>query len=495
MRQCDRRYSFLRTTRKTVPCLGTLCDGLPLRMTPAVFVLATLLCLGSLNSLHADVDPPKSKKADSLPSDGTRLLERMQSTLAGLVERVGPTVVAIQADRNPAGLGDREEWMPRTWVSTGTGVIIRSDGRILTSQHVIDGAVAIHVILHDGRRLRARQIAADRRSDLAIIRIDMTNLKAAELSDVRNIRRGHIVLALGNPLGLSSDGQAAVSHGLVSAIGRPLPETFGREEDRYYGDMIQTTAPIHPGNSGGPLVDIHGRVIGIITAVSTRSDGREGIGFAVPINASNKAIIDKLLMGQPIDYGYLGVAVDDLPESRRRAVNLPPGQGVLIWSVESGGPAAQAGLRNGDIVVTMDNESVYSVEQFVRAIGAAGPDRQVQLGYVRNARRKSVEVTLMRRPLNNVQQLPKPTLSFRGTALGAVEPMMRAMANLPENALLVLRVDAGSPAHRAGLTPGDIIIRIEGNPLTEHAVSQLTQSQKDVLLGLASGRSVIVQSE
>lgn len=455
------------------------------------------IVLGVVCSNVVFADPPSVTPAasDPLLHDGNKLLERMQGALADLVERVGPAVVAIQADRNPAGLGERGEWMPRTWVSTGTGVIIRNDGRILTSQHVIDGAVAIHVVLHDGRRLRARRIGADRRSDLAIIRINADGLQVAELADVSMVRRGHVVLAMGNPLGLSSDGQAAVSHGLVSAIGRPLPETFGREEDRYYGDMIQTTAPIHPGNSGGPLIDIKGRVIGIITAVSTRSDGREGIGFAVPINAFTKSIIDKLLRGQRIEYGYLGVAVDHLPERQRRIAHLPTGQGVLIWSVEAGGPAAQAGLRDGDIVVTVDGDSVYSVEQFIRAIGATGPNRQVELGYVRSAKRKTVKVTLTRRPSNAVQHLPDSSISFRGAALGAVEPMMRAMANLPENALLVLRVSAGSQADKAGLTPGDIVVNIEGRPLTKQVIKLLNQAQNDILLGLASGGSVLVQAE
>jgi len=453
-----------------------------------------LLIVGSprLCAQHTSQRIPSSQ---TQPRDGTELLERIQAAFTGLVDRVGPAVVAIQADRRAAGLGENEQGAMESWSSNGSGVIIRRDGMILTSQHVIDAAVTIHVTLYDGRRLAARPIAADRRSDLAIIRINADALNIAQLGDARDVRRGHLVFALGNPLGLSSDGQAAVSHGLVSAIGRPLPETFGREEDRYYGDMIQITAPIHPGNSGGPLVDIYGRIIGIIAAVGTQTGAQDGIGFAVPIDERTRAIIEKLLHGQRVAYGYLGVQVDRLTEPLRRRAGLPPSQGVLIDSVFPGGPADHAGLRGGDIVLRVDGRPIRSVEQFVRTIGAAGPHRRVKLTYVRGAKRHVVGVTLVQRPANTVEPLPEATLSFRGAALGEVEPAMRAMANLPANALLVLTVQDDTPADRAGLTPGDIIIRIQGNPVSKGSLEAASAGGGDVLVGLANGRSVLVREE
>ncbi len=437
---------------------------------------------------------PAAHEHVALLDDGTALLERMQLALAELVRRVGPAVVAIQADRNPASLGQRDGWTPRMWTSTGSGVLIRADGMILTSQHVIDGAAAIHVVLHDGRRVLAQRIADDRRSDLAIIRIRAENLKIAELGDADTVERGHIVMALGNPLGLSSDGQAAVSHGLVSAIGRPLPEAFGREEDRYYGDMIQTTAPINPGNSGGPLVDIRGRVIGVITAVSTRSDGYEGIGFAVPLNQHTRVIVDKLLRGQLIDYGFVGVDVDDVPDRLRQRAGLPATIGAMLAAVHADGPAARAGLEAGDIVVAVDGVTMHGVEEFVRAIGAAGSDATVKIEYVRDGRRRHARVTLARRPLAAAQPLPQPAVAFRGASLGSVDPAMRDAANLPETALLVLSVEKGSPADRAGLTPGDVIVQVESRPLEEQSFEVLRGSG-DVLVGLANGGTLLVKSQ
>lgn len=439
--------------------------------------------------------PPSTAPANAPQEDGPRLLVRMQRAFEGLVDRVGPTVVAIQADRHTTSLGEDRNWEPDSWASAGSGVIIRSNGMILTSQHVIEGATSLFVTLHDGRQIIARRIAADRRSDLAIIRIDLDDMPAADFADASELRRGHLVFALGNPLGLSSDGQAAVSHGLISAMGRPLPERFGREEDRYYGDMIQTTVPIHPGNSGGPLIDIHGRVVGIVAAISTQTGAHEGIGFAVPINTHTKAIIDKLLLGQSIEYGYLGVQVDNVSEQQRRAARLAFGQGVLIDSVFTGGPADAAGLRSGDVVVAVDGQAMTSAEQFVRTIGAIGPGRSAELSVSRDAERKVLKVTLVQRPSNHVEPLPEAALSFRGADLGEVGAAMRAAANLPEHALLVLRVRNNTPASRAGLTPGDIIVRVQGDPLSEQSPAKIAASDGDLLFGLASGRSVLTRAE
>ncbi|MBK8271213.1 MAG: trypsin-like peptidase domain-containing protein [Planctomycetes bacterium] len=402
---------------------------------------------------------------------GEKLLADVQAALVELVRRVDPAVVTIQADRNPAALGRRDDWTARPWVSTGAGVIIRDDGMILTSQHVIDRAGAISAVLHDGRVIRAIPIAEDRRADLAIIRIQSDNLQAAELAPDDSFRRGNIVVALGNPLGLSGDGQASVSHGIISAIGRPLPENFGRDEDRYYGDMIQTTAPINPGNSGGPLIDIYGRIIGVITAVSTRWDGHEGIGFAVPINAHTRSIINKLLHGQQVEYGYLGVEVEPIDDAKRRAAKLKDGEGVTVNTVFPGGPAERAGIRGGDAVSSVNGEVVRSVEHFVRAIGALGPNHVATIVYVRDAKQRTARVTLTRRPSNETKPMPDVQVSFRGAELGTVTQGTRLLANLPENALLVLRVETGSATDGAGLTPGDIIVRIDGEALSEKSLS------------------------
>lgn len=419
-------------------------------------------------------------------------LQQLQNALEALVEKVGPAIVAIQTDRRPAP-GERSTGSPLAWVASGSGVLIRGDGMILTSQHVIEGALAIHATLNDGRSFRARRVAADPRADLAVIQIGVNDIAVAELGDVRLVRRGHIVLAMGNPLGLAGDGQAAVSMGIVSAIGRPLPGIVGREEDRYYGDMIQTSAPINPGHSGGPLIDLHGRVVGVLTAVSMGGESA-GIAFAVPIGARTRRIIDRLLSGESIEYGYLGAEVVNLTEAQVRAAGLTSGRGVLVDSVVAREPAAAAGLQSGDIILAVDRRPVASADDFVSIIGAIEPGRSAQIEFLRDDRRGVVHATVGRRPPTTAAN-PAATIAFRGAILEFVPPAMREAIHLPTNALLVVLVGAGSPCDRAGLTPGDIIVRVNGRAPSADAVKTLPALTDDCLLGLASGNSLFIKSE
>jgi len=314
------------------------------------------------------------------------------------------------------------------------------------------------------------------------------------LGDVRDVRRGHIVFALGNPLGLAGDGQTAVSQGLVSAIGRPLPETFGRSEDRYYGDMIQTSARVSPGNSGGPLIDIHGRVIGIVTLVGSPVGGRgDGIGFAVPIGPDSKAVIKRLLEGRQVEYGYIGVQVSTPTDVQIRAAGLSDRSAALIDSVLADGPADREGLQGGDLIVFVNKTAVQSADHFVRLIGAAGPGQEVEITFIRASKRHNATVKLARRRSPDSQHLSRRTVTFRGATLSEVDPAMHDWGNLPGYALLVLMVNDGSPADHAGLTPGDIIVRIEGQHLTPEASARLGELSGDVLLGLANGGSALIK--
>ncbi len=296
---------------------------LPRRIT-SILVMLTASVLASAETRSLAVPPPNTPT--SLPATTqqqfdkhTVLLETIQAAFESLVDRTAPSVVTIRADRHVDRSRSIEPWEEELQSGVGAGVILDMNGAILTSQHVIEKAVAIHVILHDGRQLHAKVVTADRRADLAVIRVHGEGLVPIELGDATSLRRGQIVLAMGNPLGLSNDGQVVVSQGVVAAVGRPLPETFGRQEDRYYGDMIQTTARIGPGNSGGPMIDIHGRVVGIVTAMCARSSETSGFGFAVPIDGRTKALIEKLVRGQQIEYGYLGIRVGRLDEGARRS--------------------------------------------------------------------------------------------------------------------------------------------------------------------------------
>ncbi len=436
--------------------------------------------------------PPASQPTSPIPGSaaaGTLVdpLGDLERAVMRLIDDASPCVVAIAVERRAAPAAVARD--PFVASASGSGVIIRADGMILTNQHVISDAATIHVTLHDGRRLRARRVAADPRADLAVIAVAEDGLAVAPLADARNLRRGAIVLALGNPLGLAADGQAAAAMGIVSAIARPLPETFGRDEDRYYGDMIQTTAQIHPGHSGGPLIDRRGRVVGIIAAASLPQTGAEPIAFAIPLTARTRLVIDKLLNGVEPDYGYAGVRVGSLAELRGRRDR----GGVLLETVFADGPAHAAGLRDGDIVLAIEGSTVDSADEFVQRVGAAGPERTVEMEYERQGRRGRASVTLARRPPAETLPASIAPFIFRGATLGEPDAATREAGRLPTGCLMVLVVASGSPADRAGLTPGDVIVRIEGRPVAGDAARQFSDASGDVLLGLSHGGSVLVR--
>lgn len=419
----------------------------------------------------------------------------MQKEIAALVMRLSPAVVAIAIDRSPAAMGDSSPADLGAWSSTGSGTIIRDDGMILTSQHVIEDAIAVHVTLHDGRRLRGRIIGQDRRADLAVVQIAADSLAVADLGEVSQVRRGHMVFAMGNPLGMASDGQAAVSMGVVSAIGRPLPGAFGQEEDRYYGDMIQTSAAIHPGHSGGPLLDVEGRVVGVLTAISMPSGGGEGIAFAVPIGQRTRQVIARLMEGRTVEYGYLGVEVSTLTAMQSDEAGLAAGQGVLVDSVAPDGPATRAGLLRGDIILSVNDAPVGSADAFIQIVGSIEPGTSVELYYLRDDRRTRVPITAIRRPAATPDAAPPTSIAFRGAVLGEVEPALRRSASLPPYAMLILMVSGESPAGRAGLSPGDIIVQVDGQPLDGDSATRLASRTDDCLLGMANGGSVLVRAK
>lgn len=428
-----------------------------------------------------------------------RALAELQSSLTTLIDRVGPRVVTIEVLRRANADDDRRSaTSPSHRLQSGGGVIIGEAGLILTAEHVVANAEAIHVTLADGRRLRASIQGADPRSDLAVLRVSATGLVPAELGNAARVRRGHLVLVFGNPLGLSRDGQAAVSFGMVSAIGRSLPESFGRQFDRDYGDLIQTSAPVNPGDSGGPLIDVDGRVIGIITAISSRSGVSEGLGFAVPVDARTRAIIETLREGRTVAYGYLGAKLDPVDADTARRANLPRPAGALVQSVEPDGPADVAGLRRGDVITTFAGHTVESNDQLVRLIGTQPPGSTAAIRFVRNGQPRESTATLARRdtPHPTERAGPDDARDWRGALLVQAPAAMRARVNAPAGALLVLGINSDSPADRAGLDPGDLIIRI-GSTALDHATkaqTALDEAHGDVVVGLAGGATRLVRT-
>ena len=284
----------------------------------------------------------------------------------------------------------------RREMSLGSGVIVDDRGTILTNNHVVEHATEVKVAVSDGRELPARILGADPRTDLAVLRVDAPGLPHATLGDSDRLEVGDIVLAFGNPFGLGG----TVTMGIVSAIGRG---NLGLAD---YEDFIQTDAAINPGNSGGALVDTQGRVIGISTAIFSRSGGYQGIGFAIPSTMAREVLQDLMEHGKVVR-GYAGIAVQALTPDLARAFGLGDLRGAVITSLDPDGPSAEAGLKRGDVIVSFRDRPIATDEELRTRLSRLKPGDRAALGVVRNGRKMSAEVTLVEPPRVAPRQQPR----------------------------------------------------------------------------------------
>ncbi len=299
-------------------------------------------------------------RAAGIPSPDSSLLDAYSTAVTSSVDRVSPSVVNIEVHQ---AAGRTRSGEPREQCGGGSGFVFTPDGLILTNSHVVHDAVRIGVTLAEGRRMPATVIGDDPASDLAVIRLeqprfDEPGLIAAELGDSQRLRVGQIVIAIGAPYGF----QSTVTAGVVSALGRSLRSYSGRLID----DVIQTDASLNPGNSGGPLVDSAGRVVGVNTATILPA---QGICFAIGINTA-KFVASRLLRDGRIRRSYIGVSAQTVPVHRRvvRFYDLPKEMGAMVLSVEEGSPAKRAGLREGDVIVALEGQPVAGVDDLHRLL-------------------------------------------------------------------------------------------------------------------------------
>lgn len=317
--------------------------------------------------------------AEAVPADDQALLDAYSRAVIDVVDSVGPAVVRLTVEVKAEG---RSRQASRQ--GTGSGVILAPDGLILTNSHVAGGASRIEVTTADGQELSARLLGDDPDTDLALIRVDApVTLPAAPLGDSKMLKRGQLVIAIGNPLGFES----TVTTGVVSALGRSLRSRNGRLID----DVIQTDAALNPGNSGGPLVSSRGEVVGINTAVIM---GAQGICFAVAANTAS-FVLGELIRHGRVRRGFIGVAAQQtaIPQRRRRAAGLAQEGAVMVSSVEPGSAADQAGLRAGDIVVSLDGRTIAGADDLVRALTGDTIGRSVTFDVLRGVERLSLRVT------------------------------------------------------------------------------------------------------
>jgi serine protease Do len=374
----------------------------------------------------------------------------------------------------------------------GSGVIVSPEGYILTNNHVVDGATEVVVTLHDKREMKARVIGTDPRTDIALLKIEGSNLPALTLGDSTKVEVGDVVLAIGDPFGVGQ----TVTAGIVSATGRG---GLGIEQVE---DFIQTDAPINPGNSGGALVDDEGHLIGINTAIlSGNSGGNQGIGFAVPINMARHDL-DQILAHGKVEHGYLGILPQDVTPALAKAFNTKDTNGALVGEVTPDSPAAHAGLKQGDVVVAINGEPVADANQLRSKVGMMNPKTTATLKVLRDGKVENFAVTLGEYPSKEERASAGDRNSDQGLQGVTVENLSAEAAHelrLPAGTtgVVVDKVDPASRAAEAGLQSGDVIQQVNHKSVSDvkeysQAVASSTQNQPVLLLVDRNGSTMFL---
>ncbi len=362
--------------------------------------------------------------------------------------------------------GSRRQFnMPRnrTEHSLGSGVIVRSDGYLLTNNHVIDGATDITVTLGDKRELKAKVIGTDPKTDIAVLKVDASNLPVLPLADFTKARVGDVVLAMGNPFGLGQ----TVTMGIISAEGRT---GLGIED---YEDFIQTDAPINPGNSGGALINTRGELVGINTAILANNGGNQGVGFAVPVTLAQNVMTQVMEHGKVVR-GYLGVVPENITPSLAKAFDLKPAQhGVLMGDVTSDAPAGKAGIERGDVITEVNGDQMTTANQLRMKISLMAPGTTANMKVLHDGNEKMVAVKLGELPgtasarSNDEGSKGSAASALNGVTVDSINSQAASDLRISPNVhgVVVTDIDQGSAAYDAGLRQGDVIVEVNRKPV------------------------------
>lgn len=346
--------------------------------------------------------------------------------------------------------------------SMGSGFIVSSDGYILTNNHVVDGADEIQVRLIDRREYIAKVVGTDERSDLALLKIDETDLPTLKFAKDDSLRVGQWVLAIGSPFGLDFSASA----GIVSAIGRSIPS----ERNENYVPFIQTDVAINPGNSGGPLFNLDGEVVGVNSQIFTRSGGSIGLSFAIPSSVARE-VVDQLKHKGRVDRGWLGVVIQEVDRDLAASFGLKKPMGALVAQLDPTGPAAKAGIEVGDVITRFDRVTIDRSSDLPHAVGVTAPGEKVPVELMREGKKKALTVTVGALG-GDRQQVTQGAGTTDGGRLGLVvsqlDPQLLQDWQL-QGGVLVERVLSDRPGAKAGLVPGDVIVQLGYTPINSVA--------------------------
>jgi serine protease Do len=381
--------------------------------------------------------------------------------------------------------GQQAPQQPQYQRGIGSGVIISPDGYIITNDHVVNGATQIRVTLHDRRIMSAKLVGVDKLTDLAVIKVNATDLPAIKWGDSSKLEPGETVLAFGSPFGYF---QFSVTRGIVSAINRQNPYST---DARKLGGYIQTDAAINPGNSGGALVNSRGQLIGINTFIISDSGSFAGAGFAIPSQIAHATAMQLIDHGK-VEHGYLGISLNDVTPDNAHFFDLQDASGAIVAQVTPGSPAGNAGLQQGDVIQQLNGKQITNASALQVGVSEVMPGTHIDLGILRNGTQKNVNVTVGSFHQPNLVDTADNDDSTKGGKLGlAVADLTtdaRQQVNAPDqiHGVIVKSVRPASPADDAGIQPGDIILQVDRQPASSASqfVDEVHRSpaNKDLLL-------------
>jgi serine protease Do len=452
--------------------------------------------IGFAKSASAAAPAPASA-AQALDDNSVSALLSLDKAMETLAARVTPAIVnvtvtsKVSGDRSAAmdngdsdddnddmqqffgpfgrQFGQRMQPRPRFEHGLGSGVIISPDGYIVTNNHVVDGATDIRVTLNDRRIVAGKLVGADPLTDLAVIKVNESNLPSVPLGDSTKLHPGQTVLAFGNPLGF----RFTVTRGIVSALNRPNPFATDR---RSPGRFIQTDAAINQGNSGGPLVNAHGEVVGINTFLISQTGGFSGMGFAIPTQIV-RPTVDSLIKTGKVDHGYMGIGISDVTPEQAKFFHVNNATGAVVTQVEAGSPAAKAGLKVGDVITELNGQTIEDAGELQVEVGQKQPGATIDLKVMRDGSAVNLPITLEKfgdrdrevKTASNENGKPR-----WGVGLADLTPEIRQQLQINDSVsgAVVERVMPGSSADNAGLQRGDVITEVNRKPVKSAAEVQ-----------------------
>lgn len=433
----------------------------------SVLLLIVALSAAGLNGREGDSSPALFSRFQSQKaSKGMSILEEISEAFSDLAKTAMPATVSIkcslcvgQSGPTPFDMfgddflhrffGEQYQNRPQQQIAGGSGFLISSDGYIVTNNHVIKDADDIKVTLNDGREYSASLKGSDSRTDLAVLKIEETSLPFLQFANSDDLKIGEWVVAAGNPFGL----EGTITKGIVSAKGR---QDLGIAT---YEDFIQTDAPINPGNSGGPLINVRGEVVGVNTAIFSRSGGYMGIGLAIP-SKMVAPIIDQIVHNGKVQRAYLGVVLQPIDKELSSAMGLDKVDGILISDIVKESPAAKAGLQQGDVILEYNGSKIKNLNQFRNDIAMMQPGKSIELKILRNG--ETLDFTIVLGSQSSGEVISQELTQKLGIELENLTPELTAKLQISSDVsgIVITKVKPGSAAALAGLRPGFLITGI-----------------------------------